>query len=64
MVGVTSVNLGGIEVDVEDVADRLRRLKVPLPPPPPPQTTTPNIACFSGDGVLERADSRIANQHP
>lgn len=28
MVGVTSVNLGGIEVDVEDVADRLRRLKV------------------------------------
>jgi len=31
MVGVTSVNLGGIEVDVEDVADRLRRLKVPLP---------------------------------
>jgi len=27
MVGVTSVNLGGIEVDVEDVADRLRRLK-------------------------------------
>jgi hypothetical protein len=29
MVGVTSVNLGGIEVDVEDVADRLRRLKVP-----------------------------------
>lgn len=33
MVGVTSVNLGGIEVDVEDVADRLRRLKV-LPPSP------------------------------
>ena len=30
MVGVTSVNLGGIEVDVEDVADRLRRLKVCL----------------------------------
>ena len=30
MVGVTSVNLGGIEVDVEDVADRLRRLKVIL----------------------------------
>jgi hypothetical protein len=28
MVGVTSVNLGGIDVDVEDVADRLRRLKV------------------------------------
>ena len=28
IVGVTSVNLGGIEVDVEDVADRLRRLKV------------------------------------
>ena len=28
MVGVTSVNLGGIEVDVEDVADKLRRLKV------------------------------------
>jgi hypothetical protein len=28
MVGVTSVNLGGIEVDVEDVADRLRKLKV------------------------------------
>ena len=28
MVGVTSVNLGGIEVDVEDVANRLRRLKV------------------------------------
>lgn len=33
MVGVTSVNLGGIEVDVEDVADRLRRLKVRIPPP-------------------------------
>ena len=33
MVGVTSVNLGGIEVDVEDVADRLRRLKVPRPSP-------------------------------
>jgi hypothetical protein len=32
MVGVTSVNLGGIEVDVEDVADRLRRLKVPFLP--------------------------------
>jgi len=31
MVGVTSVNLGGIEVDVEDVADRLRRLKVLSP---------------------------------
>jgi len=30
MVGVTSVNLGGIDVDVEDVADRLRRLKVIL----------------------------------
>jgi hypothetical protein len=30
MVGVTSVNLGGIEVDVEDVADKLRRLKVVL----------------------------------
>ena len=28
IVGVTSVNLGGIEVDVEDVAERLRRLKV------------------------------------
>lgn len=33
MVGVTSVNLGGIEVDVEDVADRLRRLKVFIPIP-------------------------------
>ena len=31
IVGVTSVNLGGIEVDVEDVADRLRRLKVHTP---------------------------------
>ena len=33
IVGVTSVNLGGIEVDVEDVADRLRRLKVQSPSP-------------------------------
>lgn len=39
MVGVTSVNLGGIEVDVEDVADRLRRLKVPFPFPYPLATT-------------------------
>ena len=34
IVGVTSVNLGGIEVDVEDVADRLRRLKDPYFPLP------------------------------
>jgi hypothetical protein len=34
IVGVTSVNLGGIEVDVEDVADRLRRLKVHIRPSP------------------------------
>ena len=39
MVGVTSVNLGGIEVDVEDVADRLRRLKVPSPFPHPIATS-------------------------
>lgn len=32
MVGVTSVNLGGIEVDVDEVEDRLRRLKVSIPP--------------------------------
>jgi hypothetical protein len=31
MVGVTSVNLGGIELDVEEVEDRLRRLKVFFP---------------------------------
>ena len=31
IVGVTSVNLGGIEVHVDDVADRLRRLKVCVP---------------------------------
>jgi hypothetical protein len=46
MVGVTSVNLGGIEVDVEDVADRLRRLKVP-----PPHCT------FFSDALGTRADA-------
>jgi hypothetical protein len=61
MVGVTSVNLGGIEVDVEDVADRLRRLKVPSLQP------APHPSHFGGKVIgvfLAQADGRIASQLP